>query len=285
VSSPFDELLGQTVGMTVRDVLPRGAYLVPTSWTADPNAQTILLPRRECPEHVAPGQNLAVFVYLDSEDRPIATTRAPSLELGQVAFLPVTDLAPFGAFVNWGLPKELLVPFAEQTAELHVGKRYAIGLIRDDTGRLSGTMRISEMLRNKPKFSRNDWVSGEAWRNTPNLGVFVIVERSCVGLLPNSEPHRLERGQEARFRVANVLPDGKLELSLRRLAVEELEDDASRLLEFLRLPNRPSLGDHSSPEQIRDTLGLSKKAFKRALGRLLKSGAVGLDAHGCVVVK
>ncbi len=285
VSFPFEDFLGLTVGMTVRELLPRGAYLVPTSLVADRTAQTILLPRREGPEQLAPGQSLDVFVYLDSEDRPIATTLVPSLELGQVAFLTVTDLAPFGAFMDWQLPKELLVPFAEQTCELRVGERYAVGLIRDDTGRLSGTMRISEMLRKKPQFKLDEWISGEAWRNEPHLGVFVIAEKSCVGLLPKSEPHQLKRGQQARFRVANILADGKIELSLRRKAFEEFEDDAAKLLTLLRLPHRPSLGDHSSPEQIRDSIGLSKKAFKRALGRLLKSGTVGLDADGCAFVK
>lgn len=285
VSTPFDALLGLVVPMTVRELLPRGAYLVPTPSASDASAQTLLLPRRDCPENLDVGSSLEVFVYLDSRDRPVATTCAPALTLGQVTFLTVTDLAPFGAFVDWHLPKELLVPFAEQTCELHVGESYAVGLIRDDTGRLAGTMRVAEMLRRKPTVQLNDWVSGEAWRNEPGLGVFVIVEKSSVGLLPESEPHRLKRGQKESFRVANILRDGKIELSLRRKAFEELEADAETLLDVLNLAHPPRLGDKSSPELIRDCTGLSKKAFKRAVGRLLKAGRIGLDANGCVFLK
>lgn len=281
----FEDWLGRRVKMTVRDIVSHGAYLVATDSVGEHRPPALLLPRRELPAELKPNDALEVFVYLDSEERPIATTTLPRVELGQVAFLSVTDMAPFGAFVDWNLPKELLVPKAEQICEMYVGQRYPIGLIRDDTGRLAGTMRVTEMLRHKPNFRPDEWVYGEAWRNQADLGIFVIVERRYVGLLPVGEPHRLARGQGARFRVSNVFADGKFELSLRRHAFEEMEDDAGKVLELLRRPQAPRCGDHSNPDQIRSYFGLSKKAFKRAIGRLLKRGLVRLDQQGNAIAE
>lgn len=280
---PYEDLLGRAVTLPVRRFGPPGAFLSLDANDLRPNAPTLLLPGSEVPEGTREGDALDVFVYLDSEDRPIATLRSPRLALGEVAFLSVTDVAPFGAFVDWGLPKELLVPHAEQTRDLHVGDRHPIGLFVDDSGRLAGTMRVSEMLREKGEFAQDEWVEGEAWRNEPDLGVFVILERRFVGLVPASEPQALSRGEAARFRVANVLPDGKLELSLRGHAYAEIETDAERILAVLERPRAPKVGDRSSPEEIRAIFGLSKKAFKRAAGRLLKQGAAAIDGEGFLV--
>ena len=264
---------------------PPGAFLAVEGADGDPNAPTMLLPKAEVPDETTAGSEVDVFVYLDSDDRPIATTRPPKVELGEVAFLEVTALERFGAFVDWGLPKELLVPFAEQTRDLRVGERHPIGLYVDDSGRLAGTMRISELLdRQKGEFATDEWVEGEAWRNDPSIGLFVIVERAHVGLVPASEPHALARGQAARFRVTNVLPDGKIELSLRGHAHEELEADAMRIVERLSQRDAPRVGDRSSPEEIRAVFGLSKKAFKRAVGRLLKDRAVRVDGDGVLAL-
>jgi predicted RNA-binding protein (virulence factor B family) len=199
----------------------------------------------------------------------------------------VTELTSFGAFVDWGMPKELLVPFAEQTADMRVGQRYPIGLYLDDSGRFAGTMKVSEMLDrggHDVEWEEDEWGEGEAWRNEPGIGLFVIVERAFVGLVPFTEPHSLSRGQAARFRVTNILRDGRIELSLRRHAHEELADDAKTILEALRRPNAPRIGDKSSPDEIRDAFGISKKAFKRAVGRLLKERAVAIDPDGMLAL-
>lgn len=253
---------------------PPGVWLAIDPHDKRPDAPALLLPKAEVPEGTREGEEVEVFVYLDSEDRPIATTRAPALILGEVAFLTVSQTVNFGAFVDWGLPKELLVPHAEQTVPMRAGERHPVGLIIDRSGRLAGTMRVSEMLEPRAPFRPGDWVEGEAWRNEPELGVFVIVERQFLGLLPLGEPHQLRRGTAARFRVANVLPDGKIELSLRGPAHEEIEDDARMILASLGSARPPRVGDHTSPEEIRAIFGLSKKAFKRAVGRLLKLGEV-----------
>ena len=272
-----DELLGHHVTLTIRRFGSPGALL------AVNEREEILLLGSEIPEGAEVGDEVDVFVYLDSEARPLATTRVAKLELGEVAFLEVTEVTRFGAFVDWGMPKELLVPFAEQTAEMRPGARYPIGLYIDDSGRFAGTMRVSEMLSSggtDVEWKEDEWVEGEAWRNEPEIGLFVIVERAFVGLVPSSEPHSLSRGEAARFRVTNVLHDGKIELSLRRHAHEELADDAKAILEALTRPGAPRIGDKSSPDEIRDAFGISKKAFKRAVGRLLKDRSVVIDGDG-----
>lgn len=205
------------------------------------------------------------------------------LDLGQVGFLKVTSLTQFGAFADWGLPKELLIPFAEQTCELAEGQSYAIGVKTDREGRFIGTQRVAEFLQQVPPYTTDDWVKGEAWRREKGLGVFVIVEKQYLGLLPDTEPHELKRGVAATFRVSDVLPDGKIQLSLRRRAFEELEGDAEHVLARLK-STELRVGDRTDPEVIRTEFRLSKKAYKRALGRLLKAGLVRFDAEGYAVV-
>ncbi len=204
------------------------------------------------------------------------------LQVGEVAFLRVTGVTNFGAFVDWGLPKDLLVPVAEQIRPLGVGERVAIGLILDDQGRPTGTQRVSELLATPENMAQNDWVEGEAWRDEPGIGLFVILRRRYLARVPATEPHRLRPGDIARFRVASILPDGKVELSLRGPAVDEMETDAQAILEVLEQPHPPRVGDASSPEEIRSLFGISKKAFKRAVGRLLRQGAVRIDEAGMV---
>lgn len=274
----LEELLGRSATLRIRRFGSPGAFL---GLDENPNGEVVLLLGSEIPEGAKEGDEVSVFVYRDSEGRPLATPRIPKVELGEVAFLEVTSTTDFGAFVDWGLAKDLLVPFAQQTTELYVGARQPIGLYIDDTGRLAGTMRVSEMLGGgRVEWQLDEWVEGEAWRNEPEIGLFVIVERAFVGLVPASEPHSLSRGQAARFRVSNVLPDGKIELSLRGHAHEELANDAQKILSVLGRPGAPRVGDKSSPDDIRDAFGLSKKAFKRAAGRLLRERSVTIDDEG-----
>jgi hypothetical protein len=280
---PFGHLVGRFATLEIRRFGSPGAFL--TERGAAEDAAALLLLGPEIPPDARAGDELAVFVTLDSEGRPLATTRIPRLAVGEVAFLTVTACTQFGAFVDWGLPKELLVPFAQQTKELCVGDAHPIGLYMDNTGRLAGTMRVSELLgQGRRDFVRGEWVAGEAWRHDPEIGLFVIVERGCVGLVPRHEPQSLSRGQAARFRVTHVLPDGKIELSLRGHAHEEMDSDGEKILRFLKRPGAPKLGDKSDPELIRELFGLSKKAFKRAVGRLLRERLVDVDEQGFVRV-
>jgi uncharacterized protein len=278
----FEDLLGRRVTLRIRRFAPAGAFL---GVDDDAEEETLLLPDREVPAGARAGDEVDVFVYLDSERRPIATTHAPKLVLGEVAFLEVTATTDIGAFVDWGLGKELLVPFAEQSKELTVGERHPIGLYVDKSGRLAGTMHVSDLLARPPReLALDEWVAGEAWRNEPAIGLFVIVEKSFVALVPASEPHPLRRGDAARFRVAQILPDGKLVLSLRQHAYKEVESDAAKILALLARPDAPRVGDGSSPDELRALFGLSKKAFKRAVGRLLKERRIRIDEHGLLVL-
>jgi predicted RNA-binding protein (virulence factor B family) len=281
-TQPFHDLLGRFATLEIRRFGSPGAFLVEKGAALD--APTLLLLGPQIPENAHEGDEVAVFVTLDSEGRPLATTATPKLGLGEVAFLTVTACTDFGAFVDWGLPKELLVPFAEQTRKLRIGERQPIGLYIDNTGRLAGTMRVSEWLGGGRDLVTGEWVEGEAWRDDPDIGLFVILQRRFVALVPKQEPHNLSRGQAANFRVTHVHPDGKIEVSLRGHAHEELADDAQTILQLLKRPGAPKIGDRSDPEQIRALFGLSKKAFKRAVGRLLRERLVDFDDQGYVRV-
>ena len=174
------------------------------------------------------------------------------------------------------------MPFVEQTRDLAVGDRYAFGVYLDeDDGRLCATMKVREALR-PGRFAAGEWVKGEAWREEGNLGLFVIVERRHLGLLPRDEPQDLRPGAAADFRITRVLPDEKIELSRRKPAHEELAADAERICEVLAREPAVRVSDRMSPEEIRDTFSLSKKAFKRAIGRLLTDRRVQLDTEGAV---
>lgn len=278
-----DDLLGRRVTLRIRRRAAPGAYL---GVDDAPGGDTILLPAKEVPAGRADGEAVEVFVHLDPEERIIATTRMPRLLLGEVAFLEVTATTSIGAFVDWGLGKELLVPFAQQSRELRVGERQPIGLYLDKSRRLAGTMYVTDMLEGRPRAcGRDEELVGEAWRNDPDIGLFVILERSFVGLVPASEPHQLRRGDVARCRVTETLRDGKLVLSLRKHAYQELETDAATILAVVSRPGAPRLGDRSSPDEIRRRFGMSKKAFKRAVGRLLKERSVTIDDEGFLVVE
>lgn len=270
--------LGQRVTLKVVRLIQHGAALAPP----DDDQETVLLPAREVGKDLAPGDVREVFIYRDSEDRLTATLKRPRLSLGEVAFLRATDIVPFGAFFDWGLAKELLVPKAEMTRDVRPGERHAIGLMRDDSGRLAGTMRVAELLEDPPQHALGEWVEGEAWRVERGLGLFVILGRRAVGLLPEDEPHELARGEMAKFRIAAVLPDGKVRLSLRGPAHAHIADDAEAVFAVISRPGAPRFGDESDPEAIRATFGLSKKSFKRAVGRLLKAGRIEIAPDGAV---
>jgi predicted RNA-binding protein (virulence factor B family) len=275
-----------------RRISLRVTRLAQSESTLGDGSAEVPVPTRELPEGVHVGDRVEVWPYLGRDDRLAATTRRPLAARDEVAFLRVSGVTSFGAFVAWGPPKDLLLPASELTRELRVGERVPLGVVLDDTARLSATMRIRELLRadgglggsSGAGVARDEWLAGEAWRVEPGIGLFVILERTLLGLVPEEEPHALRPGDAARFRVARVHPDGKLELSLRGHGIDELATDAERLLAALSKPGAPRVGDASSPEEIRARFGISKKAFKRAIGNLLKRGAVTIDGEGFVVV-
>ena len=271
----LEQYLGRRVTLPIGRIGEHAAFLG--------DEDTILLPGNELPRGAQVGTELEVFVYLDSEERPCATVHPPAIQIGEVAFLEFTDVQEIGAFVDWGLGKELFVPHAEQSREVFPGERHPIGLYLDKSGRLAGTMFVNDLLGPvNRRVGPGEWIDGVAWRNDPDIGLFAILERAFVGLVPAAEPHRLTRGEPAKFRIAHILPDGKLVLSLRDEAYKERDTDAAVILGMLAKSETPPVGDRSAPELIRDLFGLSKKAFKRAVGGLLKAGKVTLDDAGIV---
>lgn len=280
---PHQEVLGRVVNLVVLRITPHGAFLCLDD-AAEEDSPAVLLPGGEMPAGTQAGDSLKVFIYLDSEDRPIATTRTPKLTLGQVGFLKVSDMTPVGAFMDWGLQKDLLLPYGEQTRDIHVGERHPVALTVDNTGRLAGTMRVSEMLKDPPPFEVGSWVQGEAWRRDQAIGAFIILEGRYTGLLPLGEAESLSRGQSAQFRVTRVRADRKVDVSMRREAHEQAGDDAARILEYLARTDAEPVSDKSDPELIREIFGFGKKTFKRAVGGLLKRGAVRVDEAGLIVL-
>lgn len=276
-------LYGQYATLTVTRLLSQGAYLALPN-ALEPETDEVLLPSTELPDNLKTGDALKVFIYLDSEDRPTGTLLTPKLAKGEVGFLKVKDITSFGAFFDWGLLKDLYVPLAEQTKILRIGESYPVYVYVDRTGRLAGTMKISEHLSDTGPFKKDQWVTGECWRKHPDFGMFVILEKQYAGLLPPHEYNPLKIGEKANFRIALIHEDGKLMLSLRKPAYQEIDSDAALILSALKAPNAPKIGDSLSPERIKNLFGISKKAFKRAVGNLLKQSLVSINPEGYLVL-
>lgn len=234
--------------------------------------ERVLLPKKEVPTGIEIGDPVEVFLYKDSSDRLIATTRTPRLLLGEIEALAVVDTGRIGAFLDWGLDKDLLLPFREQTAKVEKDDQVLVALYVDKTGRLCATMKIYDMLSKDSPYKKDDQVKGRIYEVSSNFGAFVAVDDRYSALIPRREVFgNLRVGQQIEARVARVQEDGKLDLSIRKKAFLQMDDDARMLLERLELcGGRLPLTDKADAEQIKKEFGISKNAFKRAVGRLLK---------------
>ncbi|MDF2984565.1 MAG: hypothetical protein K0R50_75 [Eubacterium sp.] len=256
-----------------------GVYL---NSLTDTVAEDILLPRNQVSGSNNIGDSIEVFVYRDSEDRIIATINKPFVVLGELAVLKVKENTEIGAFLDWGLEKDLFLPFKEQVGRVVENRSYLVGLYVDKSSRLCATMRIYDMLRTDPPYKIKDWVSGTIYSINSEYGAFIAVDNKYHGLIPSRELHReVTEGDLVNARVVRIRRDGKLELSLRQEAFNEMEGDAQKIIERLKLCNgKIDINDSSSPEKIKSELSMSKAAFKRAVGRLLKEGAVKITVEG-----
>lgn len=267
--------LGKMQELTVLREKEFGVYL---GEDKNPEA-SVLLPRKQVPEGTGIGQKLEVFIYKDSEDRLIATTAKPKLEAGQTAVLTVKDISKIGAFLDMGLEKDLLLPFKEQNRVLTAGEECLVALYIDKSSRLAATTRVYSYLDHNSPYKKDDWVEGRIYEINEKLGVFVAVDDKYYGLLPNKELFKtFQPGGHLKARVTKVREDGKLDLSLRDKAYLQMNTDAQAVLEAIEkcggvLP----FNDKASPEVILRELSLSKNAFKRAVGHLLKEGRVELE--------
>lgn len=249
-----------------------GAYLAEKGETEE----RVLLPKRQVPPDAKIGDELEVFLYRDSEDRLISTVQEPKLTLGGLARLEVAEVTRVGAFLNWGLEKDLFLPYKEQTKKVRAGESYLVTLYVDKSGRLAATMNVYPRLRQDSPYQKDDTVRGTVYEISENFGVFVAVDDCYSGLIPARENFgQLAIGQEVECRVTDVREDGKLNLSPRQKAYLQMDDDAEKVLETLEKYNGAlPFTDKASPETIKKELNMSKNAFKRAVGRLLKEGKV-----------
>lgn len=236
----------------------------------------VLLPKKHVPEGTKIGDELDVFIYKDSEDRLIATTETPLLQVGEVAVLEVKDVSRIGAFLDMGLEKDLLLPFKEQNHKVQVGEKCLVALYVDKSHRLAATMKVYSYMSNQSPYEKDDWVTGTVYEINEKLGAFVAVDNRYYGLIPRGEMFTDYReGDVLEARVSKVRSDGKLDLSPKAKAYQQMETDAALILEKMdQLGGVLPFNDRVAPAVIKEQFGLSKNAFKRAVGRLLKEGKI-----------
>lgn len=275
--------LGRTQELIVVKTTDFGVYLN-TATGEDKNR--ILLPKAQVPKGTQIGDALNVFVYKDSEDRPIATTLEPELELGQVARLIVNQVTRIGAFLEWGLSKDLLLPFREQLYPVKEGDAVLVALYLDKSERLCATMHVYHHLKNDSDYQKDDEVFGRVYEISDNFGVFVAVDDRYSALIPKKEVFENYRiNQPVYARVAQVMEDGRLTLSVKKKIPEQLSEDAALILDMLEeaggfLPYH----DKSSPEAIKAKFHMSKAAYKRAIGNLMKKRQITISEDGIRLV-
>ena len=236
----------------------------------------VLLPLKQVPATASIGDPIEVFIYRDSEDRLISTVKKPALTLGEVALLTVNEVGNIGAFLDWGLEKELLLPFKEQTKRVQQGDKCLVALYIDKSSRLCATMKIYEYLKTDSPYQADERVVGQVYEISNDFGAFVAVDNIYSGLIATKELYgAITVGQEITARVTSVKPDGKLDLSIREKAYLQIGKDALKIVEILE-ENGGELpfNDKASPELIKEKVSMSKNEFKRAVGSLLKAGRI-----------
>lgn len=238
--------------------------------------ERVLLPAKQVPEGMQTGDKIEVFLYKDSQDRLIATTAEPKLTLGGLARLRVKEVTKIGAFLDWGLEKDLFLPFRQQTRRVRGDDECLVALYIDKSGRLCATMNVYDYLRTDSPYEKEDEVSGIIYQISGNFGAFVAVDDCYSGLIPSREFFgQMSVGDQIRARVTAVKADGKLDLSIREKSYLQINTDAEAVMKVIEefdgvLP----FTDKASPEVIKRELSLSKNAFKRAVGHLLKEGRI-----------
>lgn len=233
----------------------------------------VLLPGKEVPEGTKEGDQMEVFLYKDSSDRLIATTRTPALMMDQVGFLKVAQVTKIGAFLDWGLEKDLFLPYKEMTKKVQPGDEVLVTLYIDKSRRLCASMKkLYDLMRTDSPYKKGDTVNGRIYEFGHDFGTFVAVDDCYSAMIPAHEDcSHLQIGDVIEAKVTGVKPDGKLDITMREKAYLQMDADAEKVMEVIEefagvLP----FTDKASPEVIMRETGLSKNAFKRAVGRLYK---------------
>lgn len=266
--------LGRKQELVVVKTVDFGVYL-----GEDQNAgmdERVLLPKKQVPENCNIGDKIEVFLYKDSRDRLIATVNIPKLMVGEVGFLKVSQVTKIGAFLDWGLEKDILLPYKEQTRKVREGEEVLAALYIDKSSRLAATMNVYEYLRKDSKYKKDDIVTGMIYQTSDNFGVFVAVDNIYSALIPRKEVvGELRIGDTVQARVTGVKPDGKLDLSVREKAYLQIEKDAVKILQIIdSFDGVLPFTDRANPEVIKRETQMSKNEFKRAIGNLLKNGKI-----------
>lgn len=271
--------LGEKQKLTIVKKVDFGVYL------AEPEKEEIrvLLPAKQAPENSGIGDELEVFLYKDSRDRMIATTNRPMLTLGETAVLKVLELGKIGAFLDWGLEKDLFLPFKEMTGKVKPGDQILVTLYIDKSERLCASMKgLYHLLKTDAPYQKEDTVSGRIYEFSDNFGTFVAVDDTYSAMLPAFEDCSGFRiGDVVTARITNIKPDGKLDLTFRKKAYLQMDADAGKVMEVIEayggsLP----FNDKASPEVIKKEMQMSKNAFKRAVGRLYKEHKIEITERG-----
>lgn len=262
--------LGKKQELIVVKAVDFGVYLGEKETAAEKD--TVLLPGKQVPEGTKKGDKLSVFIYKDSQDRLIATTKEPKLFLGETAMLKVAQVTRIGAFLDWGLEKDLFLPYKEQTKKVHEGEEILVSLYIDKSSRLCATMKVYHYLQTDSPYAKGDTVTGLVYEVSDNFGVFVAVDEKYSALIPKQEAQgNYKPGDELTCRVTEVREDGKLTLSAKKKAYIQLHEDAESVYEIIQeFDGELPFDDKAAPEVIQREFGLSKNAFKRAVGHLLK---------------
>ena len=295
----------------IKDV---GAYLtdgkgLECTWKRSESAKApeeimdVLLPTRQIPEGLEIGDNVEVFLYRDSEDRIIATTHTPLIKLGEIKKLKVKSVSDIGAFLDWGLSRDLFLPFKEQTVKVQQEKSYLVKLYIDKTGRLAASMKIASALKPNDTFKKGDHVKGIVYNVKKDFGVFVALYNKAIldengedekrnavitysGLIHSSEVfENLYVGDEVTCRVVKAREDGKLDLAIRDEIPLQMEKDAEMVLDIIKsYGDKLPFNDKADAAIIKREFGLSKNAFKRAVGRLYKNKLIEISDDGITLV-
>lgn len=278
--------LGKKQTLTVVKKVDFGVYLGENTRAAE-KEDRVLLPIKQVPEGTKEGDQIEVFTYKDSQDRPIATTNEPALTLGEIAVLKVKEVGKIGAFLDWNLEKDLLLPFREQTKKVHPGEEVLVALYTDKSNRLAATMKVYHYLKTNSPYNVNDMVQGYIYEISERFGAFVAVDYKYSGLIPKKECQAdYKAGQLLNLRVTEVKEDGKLNLSARQKVYLQVKEDADSILEIITedfggvLP----FDDTADADTIKLEFGLSKNAFKRAIGNLYKKRIIDFK-DGKIIVK
>lgn len=250
------------------------------------NLGEILLPAKYTPDNLGIDDSVEVFLYLDSEDRPIATTQTPKAEVGEFAYLEVKDNTQIGAFLDWGLDKDVLVPFSEQHRPMTVGEYYIVFLYLDNQDRITATSKIDKIVHEDDEHDFRPQQTVDLIIGTSTeLGFKAIVDHSHWGLLYKDEvDQRLSFGQSIQGYIKQVREDGKIDLSLK--SSRQIRDNYSQVIQdYLRDHNGfAPVHDKSPPTQIFDLLGMSKGQFKKAIGALYKQRIIAIEKNGIRLV-